>query len=200
MGTQDKRVDAYIAASADFARPVLQYIRRVVHAACPQVQETIKWRFPHFMYDEGILCSMAAFKQHCAFGFWHPALRKPQHDGQTAMGQYGRISSIEDLPKEPAFKRAVKDAMKLNESGVKPARPKKAKARAEIAVPKSLADALKKNPKAKAAFDGFSYSHRKEYVQWLEEAKREETRQKRLATAVHWLAQGKPRNWKYEKR
>ena len=199
MGNKDPRVDAYIARSAEFARPVLAHLRRVVHEGCPGARETIKWGFPHFMY-EGMLCSMAAFKQHCAFGFWRRAKEviKGRSDDQRAMGQFGRITRVADLPSKAELTRLVKRAAELNELGVKSPRAPKAKKREALVVPDEFAVALRKNHKAGASFDGFSYSHRKEYVQWITEARRPETRARRIATAVEWLAQGRSRNWKYE--
>jgi uncharacterized protein YdeI (YjbR/CyaY-like superfamily) len=199
MGKKDPRVDAYIAKSADFAQPILNRIRKVIHASCPEVEETMKWSFPHFMY-RGMFCSMSAFKQHCAFGFWHPLMRD-SIDGRgshEAMGQFGRITSLAELPKDAQIKRLVKIAMQLNENGVKrPTRPKPKTAKV-VEAPPDLVAALKKNPAAKRTFDGFSPSCRKEYVQWITEAKRDETRSKRLATTIEWLTEGKKRNWKYE--
>ena len=201
MPTTDPRVDAYIAKSADFARPILSHIREVVHAACPDVEETMKWGFPHFMY-EGMLCSMASFKQHCAMGFWKGALIDGVRGNGAgdAMGSFGRIETLADLPPERVLSRYVKDAMKLNEEGVKaPARNKATGTRPEPAVPDCLAAALGKNGKALATFERFPPSHRREYVEWIAEAKGEETRKRRTAQAVEWMAEGKSRNWKYEK-
>jgi hypothetical protein len=196
MGRKDPRVDAYIEKSAEFARPILTHIRDVVHDACPDVEETIKWSFPHFDY-KGMLCSMASFKEHCAFGFWKGALIL---DGQArsteAMGQFGRITTMGDLPDRKTLREYVRRAVALNESGVKveraPRTPKKA-----IAVPAYFTAAVKKNRKALATFEGFSPSHRREYVEWVTEAKNDETRKRRLEQAVVWMAEGKPRNWKY---
>jgi len=198
MGTRDPRVDAYIDASADFARPILEYLREVVHAACPRVEETMKWSFPHFMY-EGMLCGMGSFKQHCTLGFWKGSLVFEEGDAkQGAMGQLGRITSLSDLPSRTALTRYIKRAMKLNEQGVpSPSRSKPKAKRPALAVPDDLSAALKKNAKARATFEGLSPSHRREYVEWITEAKREETRQRRLATALEWMAEGKTRNWKY---
>jgi uncharacterized protein YdeI (YjbR/CyaY-like superfamily) len=199
MGKKDPRVDAYIAKSADFAQPILNRIRKVIHASCPVVEETMKWSFPHFMY-RGMFCSMSAFKQHCAFGFWHPLMRESieGRGNHEAMGQFGRITSLAKLPKDAEIKRLVKIAMQLNENGVKrPTKPKPKTAKV-VEVPPDLVAALKKNPAAKKTFDGFSPSCRTEYVQWITEAKRDETRGKRLATTIEWLTEGKKRNWKYE--
>lgn len=202
MGKRDPRIDTYIANSADFARPILTHLREVVHAACPTVEETMKWNFPHFMY-EGILCSMASFKQHCAFGFWNRTLVVGEHDGGTgeAMGQFGRITTLADLPSKTIITGYIKKAMRLNESGVTPlARRKPAtKVSKAVAIPDDLESALRKNKAAQAAFAAFSPSAKREYVEWLTEAKRDETRKRRLATAIEWIAEGKQRNWKYMK-
>lgn len=199
MAKRDPRIDAYIAKSAAFAKPILIHLRKVVHDACPDVQETMKWSFPHFMHH-GILCGMAAFKQHCAFGFWKGSqvVGKGDNKSDEAMGQFGRITSLDDLPTKKAMSVLIKKAMKRNESGEKaPAKVKK-KPRPEAAVPDDLFLALRKNKKALATFDGFSPSHRREYIEWITEAKRPETRLSRLKTTMEWLADGKPRHWKYQ--
>ena len=198
----DPRIDAYIASSAEFARPILKHLRKIVHAACPAATETMKWNSPHFEHAGGILCSMAAFKAHCTFGFWHQGMEKILGvDGlksETAMGSFGRIAAIADLPEEKALMRYVQAAAKLNESGA-PARPRPAATpKKEPSLPADLAAALKKNQAAAKTFADVSPSHRKEYIEWIIEAKREETRAKRVATTLEWLAEGKSRNWKYE--
>lgn len=194
MGNRDPRVDAYIEKSAEFAGPILTLLREVVHSACPEVLETIKWSMPHFDY-RGPLCGMAAFKQHCAFGFWKGSL-VVEDASDEAMGQLGRIESLRDLPPKKTLTAWVKKAMKLNEEGVKVPRAPKPK-KTETKVPDDLRKALAKNASARAAFKCFSPSHRREYVEWIEEAKRAETRARRLATAIEWMTEGKSRNWKY---
>jgi len=201
MGTTDPRIDAYIDRSAEFAKPVLAHLRAVVHAACPEVEETMKWSVPHFMYGGGILCSMAAFKAHCAFGFWNGARVVGDDAAATerAMGNFGRITSLADLPSKEVLAGYVREAMQLRDAGVKsPARARTAP-KPEVVVPEALATALHGNAEALAAFERFSPSHRREYAEWVAEAKTEATRTKRVATAVEWLAEGKARNWKYEK-
>ncbi|NUO64422.1 MAG: hypothetical protein HOQ11_14090 [Gemmatimonadaceae bacterium] len=202
MGTKDARVDAYIARSAEFARPILEHLRALVHEACPEVQETMKWSFPHFMYD-GMLCSMAAFKQHCAFNFWKGALIFDGERDREAMGQFGRISKLADLPPKKVLAGYVKKAMALNDEGAtvpKVRKPGLERSTVPDAPPADLAALLKKHAKARATFDRFPPSHRREYIQWITEAKRPETREKRLAQTIEWLAEGKSRNWKYESR
>lgn len=199
--SRDPRVDAYIAKSAPFAQPILRHLRELVHKTCPDVEETVKWGMPYFEHS-GMLCGMAAFKAHCAFGFWHQGMEKVLgkwgEQSENAMGSLGRITSLADLPDEKTMIRFVAAAVKLNESGV-PGRPRptrSGKAR-ELPVPEDLAAALKKNRTAAKTFETFSPSHRKEYIEWITEAKREETRQKRVTTTTEWLAEGKSRNWKY---
>ena len=194
MGKRDARVDAYIDKSAAFARPILTRLREVVHAACPEVWETMKWSMPHFDY-EGPLCGMSAFKEHCAFGFWKGSLIV-ENPSTEAMGQLGRIRSPKDLPPKKTLTAWIRKGMALNEQVVKVPRASKAK-KAEVSVPADLEKALGRNAKARAAFAGFSPSYRREYVEWIEEAKRPETRRKRVATSVEWMAEGKPRHWKY---
>ncbi len=198
MGKKDPRVDAYIGKSADFARPILTHLRKLVHDACPDVEETMKWSFPHFEH-EGVLCSMASFKAHCAFGFWKGALvlDTAKNRGSEAMGQFGRIQRLSDLPADAAIKRWVKKAAKLNEDGVKSSRPKRSARPREVAVPADLMAELRKNKRALATFDSFSPSHKREYVEWITEAKTDATRRRRLDTAVEWMSEGKARNWKY---
>ncbi|MCA1560185.1 MAG: YdeI/OmpD-associated family protein [Acidobacteria bacterium] len=197
MGTRDARVDGYIAKSAPFARPILSHIREVVHAGCPDVEEAMKWSFPHFMY-KGMLCSMASFKQHCAFGFWKGSLLKDANTpARDAMGQFGRIRSVADLPDETRLLRLVKQAAALNDEGVKVARAPKAPRGKTVKTPDSFIAAVRTNKKALATYEAFSPSHKREYVEWVTEAKADATRKRRLETAVTWMAQGKERNWKY---
>ena len=199
MSRRDPRVDAYIAQAADFARPILERARAVVHEACPQVEETIKWDMPSFVYAGRILCGMAAFKQHAVFGFWEHA-RVMGEGERTGMGSFGKMTSVRDLPPKKQLVALVRKAVALNEGGGTPPARKRAAPRPPPVVPDDLAAALRDHPAASAAFDGFPPSHRREYIEWLDEAKREETRAKRLAQAIEWLAEGKPRNWKYIRR
>lgn len=201
MSTYDQRVEAYIAKSADFAKPILTHIRKLVHEAYPDITETIKWSFPHFDY-KGTVCSMASFKQHCVFGFWKSSLLPDPHDllkknTVDAMGQLGRLTSVADLPEDSILIDYIRNAVKLNEEGVKVAS-KPGQPRTELIVPDYLNDVLKENPKARENFEKFSYSHKKEYIQWFNDAKTEATKQKRIATALEWLTEGKPRHWKYD--
>jgi uncharacterized protein YdeI (YjbR/CyaY-like superfamily) len=198
MGKRDARVDAYIGKSAEFARPILMHIRELVHAGCPEAEETIKWSHPNFLY-KGMMCGMAAFKEHCAFGFWKHSLVVGKEDGEPkeGMGTFGRITKISDLPSKKVMTGYIKTAMKLNEDGVKnPARVRPAKPK-EVVVPDVLAKALRGNQKARATFEKFSPSHQREYIEWITEAKTDATRERRLQTALEWMAEGKPRNWKY---
>ena len=198
MGTRDPRVDAYIAKSADFAKPILTHLREVVHSACPEVVETMKWSSPFFDYH-GAMCNMAAFKEHVGFGFWKGALVIGRTSGESepSAGQFGRITSVKDLPSKKELTALIKKAMKLNEEGVTVVKTKKAKP--ELPVPPELAAALAKNKKASTAFDAFPPGHRREYNEWVGEAKRDETRVARAKQAVEWIAEGKSRNWKYQK-
>ena len=197
MGDRNPQVDAYIAGSQPFARPILAYLREVVHGACPDVVEEMKWSMPHFTHH-GMLAGMAAFKEHCSFGFWKAKLIMEQDAvSREAMGHFGHIRSLDDLPSKRTLAGYVKKAAKLNEAGVKVARSPRAKAAKPIRIPEDLAAALRRNRKARETFESFSPSHRREYIEWITEAKRAETREKRLATTIEWLEEGKPRNWKY---
>jgi uncharacterized protein YdeI (YjbR/CyaY-like superfamily) len=198
MPKTDPRVDTYIRNSEDFARPILLHLRDIVHDACPDVEETMKWSFPHFTY-KGILCSMASFKEHCTFGFWKGSLIVDDAlaASANAMGQFGRIQSIDDLPPRDTIIGYVLHAVRLNEEGVRA--PSSRKPRPDLPVPVDLAAALAENRPARENFDGFPPSHRREYIEWITEAKREATRRRRIETAVEWIAEGKGRNWKYER-
>ena len=205
MPVKNKAIDTYIAKSAAFAKPILQHIRELVHKTCPDVEEKMKWSFPHFDYKGEMMCSMAAFKQHAAFGFWKaPLMKDPvlaeMARSEVAMGHLGRITTLKDLPSDKKITAWIKEAMTLNDKGIKlVAKPKSAEKK-ELEVPDYFIKALAKNKKAKQSFDAFAYSHRKEYVQWITEAKTEETRNKRMTSAIEMLAEGKSRNWKYAKK
>ena len=198
MVSRDKRIDAYIEKSADFAQPILQHVRAAVHEACPEVEETIKWGFPHFMYH-GMFCSMAAFKQHCAFGFWKAKqMAELSETPGTAMGDFGRITRIRDLPGKAVLKRLIRQAMQLNASPVsEPVAKTKRVAKPAPAAPEVFLKALAKNRKAWTTFENFSPSHQREYIEWILEAKREETVKKRIDASIEMLSEGKARNWKY---
>jgi uncharacterized protein YdeI (YjbR/CyaY-like superfamily) len=193
----DARVDTYIAQAPEFARPILEHLRTLVHAACPEVEEAIKWRCPHFSYKGRLICAMAAFKQHCSFHFRHyeQVVGTPASEG---MGQFGKLVSIKDLPSKKALTGYVHKAMAVNEAGSKQLRPKAARKPAP-ALPSDFAVLLKKHATARKHYEAFSPSAQREYVDWITEAKTDATRQKRLDTAVEWLAEGKHRNWKYMK-
>lgn len=205
MGTKDKRIDEYIAKSKPFAQPLLKHIRGLVHKACPDIEEAWKWSFPHFVYCGGTLCSMAAFKEHMAFGFWKASIMKDPNKilettGREAMGHFGRITNMKDLPSDKIMIAYIKEAARLNKEGIKvPSKPKP-KVKTEIEVPDYFLKAVGKNKKAQKTFEAFSNSHKKEYVSWITEAKSEETKNSRLKTAVEWMAKGKPRMWKYIKK
>lgn len=198
----DKRVDSYITKAADFAKPILDHLRKQVHIVCPQVEESIKWSFPHFSYKGEILCSMAAFKHHCAFVFWKASLMKDKTlmenaKRESAMGHLGKIKSLKDLPSAKKLQAYIKEAMKLIEAGVKVQKVKPVKT--VLKIPGYFLSALKRNKQAQKTFEAFSYSNKKDYLQWITEAKTEVTREKRIETALEWMAEGKPRNWKYMK-
>jgi uncharacterized protein YdeI (YjbR/CyaY-like superfamily) len=202
MPTIDSRVDAYIDRSADFAKPILLHIRKLVHKACPDVTETMKWSFPHFDYKGQMMCSMASFKGHVAFGFWKQSLMEDAAfpAEKTAMGSFGRLTSVADLPDDKTMKKLINDAMKLNDAGIKVKRAFVSQDRKELVVPDVLVEALARHKAAAETFNNFPYSCKKEYVEWITDAKTEATRGKRLATTIEWLAEGKRRNWKYEQK
>jgi len=201
MGTKNPKIDAYIVGAAEFARPLLMHIRKLVHAACPDVEEDLKWGHPFFVY-KGPLCFMPAFKKHCSFGFW--GWKVLQAKVNEAAGTKGNcldklklITSVKDLPADKVLIGYIKFAAGLKDAGVKMRPRPKPKARTELVAPECLTKALKKNKAARETFEKFSYSHKKEYIQWINEAKTEETRNRRLAQAIEKMAEAKPRNWKY---
>jgi uncharacterized protein YdeI (YjbR/CyaY-like superfamily) len=202
MPTIDSRIDDYIKRAQPFAQPILKQLRAIVHKACPDVIETIKWGFPHFSYH-GILCSMASFKAHCAFGFWKYKLLKDKYGliekgEQTAMGVFGKITSIKDLPSEKILIEYIIQAMKLNDEDVKIVATHQNKINPPLIIPNEFKDALDRNKFAKIAFENFSYSHKKEYVEYITEAKQEKTRLSRIEKSIEKLAENKSHNWKYE--
>lgn len=204
MPTKDPRIDLYIYNAADFARPILLHLRELVHVACPEVRETIKWSFASFDY-KGPMCSMASFKQHCAFGFWKASLMKDKTptknaESESAMGHYGKITSLKDLPSDKKIIAHIKEAMMLNEKGIKLPPKKVTTAKKEVVVPDYFLKQLKKNKKAFATFENFSPSHKREYIEWITEAKTDETKNRRMETAIEWMSVGKSRNWKYMKK
>jgi uncharacterized protein YdeI (YjbR/CyaY-like superfamily) len=194
--SRDERVDAYIAKQADFARPILQHLREAVHAACPECEEAIKWGMPAFLYKGKQLAGMAAFKAHATFGFWQRSGDRGTESKPGAMGDFGRLTSLSDLPDDQQLAELVHKNMALIDAGAKTVRNKTVKA--PIAMPDDLAAALAASPAAQATFDGFPPGCRREYLEWVTEAKRPETRTRRIAQAVEMMAQGKRRNWKYE--
>lgn len=204
MRKKDKRVDDYIANAQPFAKPILRHLRMLVHKACPDVQETIKWSFVSFDY-KGLFCGMAAFKQHASFGFWKSKLLKDpkgylqdnKDSAEKSMGSFGKITSLKDLPPDEIIIDFLEQAKKLNDQGIK--LPKIKKEKKELIIPNYFQEILKQNKKAMTVFENFSYSNQKEYVEWITEAKTDLTRQKRMDTAIEWLKQGKQRNWKYIK-
>ena len=205
--TLDPRVDAYIAESKPFAQPILTHIRKLIHKACPNVTESMKWSRPFFEYKGAILANMSAFKEHCSFGFWGEEiaaiLREAKLLQPDAMGSLGRLTRIEDLPADKQMLSLLRQAAGFVDSGqyTSPiaARQKVVKApKAAVEAPPEFTKALEANKKAAAAFAAFSPSCKREYVEWIADAKRAETRDKRVATAMDWISEGKQRNWKYQ--
>jgi uncharacterized protein YdeI (YjbR/CyaY-like superfamily) len=204
MSAKDLRIDLYIYNAADFARPILLHLRELIHVACPDVEETIKWSFASFDY-KGPMCSMASFKQHCAFGFWKASLMKDKSlianaESESAMGHYGKITTLRDLPPDKKIIAHIKEAMMLNEKGIKLPPPKVTTRKKEIVAPDYFLKQLKKNKKALITFNSFSPSHKREYLEWVFEAKTDDTKNRRMDKAIEWMSEGKSRNWKYMKK
>lgn len=196
-------ISEYISKAEPFAQPILNELRNTVHVFCPEVKETVKWSFPHFEYKGAILCSMASFKKHCAFGFWHEVLLKDEHDilrgnERNGMGSLGKIHSLEALPDAEKLGALILQAMDLIDAGVKVPKTNP-KERKELEIPAMLSKALDEHPIAKDVFEKFSHSHKREYVDWINEAKTETTRERRLETTLSNLLEGKTKEWKYKK-
>lgn len=192
MGREDPRIDAYIAQAAPFAQPILRHLRKLVHTACPEVEETVKWGMPFFDY-KGMLCHMAAFKQHCAFGFRNDSVLPEKLRSAEAMGNFGRLTSVADLPADKVLISYVRNAAQSNDAGVKRPRGTRSAPKPPPPVPAEFAMALKLNRKTQGAFESLSPSHRREYIEWITEAKRDATRESRIAKALEWIAEGKAR-------
>jgi hypothetical protein len=204
MAALNPAIDAYIAKAAPFAQPVLKHLRQLAHKACPQVEEKLKWGMPSFEY-RGLLCGFASFKQHCTFGFWKAILMKDApaltgKESHAAMGNLGKITSLKDLPKDAVLTRWIKEAMILNEENIKiPKNVQPKYQKQELETPAYFTAAVKKNKAAWKTFEAFSPSNKRDYVEWITDAKTEATREKRLAQAIEWMAEGKIRNWKYQR-
>ena len=196
MGKKDKRVDAYIAKAPEFAKPILMYIREAAHEGCPDLEEDLKWQNPAFTY-KGLLAGMAAFKEHCVFGFWKGELVTGEKtpDGEQSRAMYRKVSSLDDLPSKKKLASWFKKARELNDTGVKA--PRVTKPKKPLEEPDYFVAAIKKNKKALATYEKFSPSHKREYIEWITDAKGEDTRARRIKQAVEWMAEGKARNWKY---
>ena len=192
----DPRVDAYIARQADFARPILEHLRAMIHEACPDCEETLKWSMPSFLYKGKILAGFAAFKAHATFGYWNDSMLQQEEKNRSAMGQFGRLTSVADLPDRAKLIDLTRQSMVLIDSGAKP--PRATAKKAPFTVPQDMRAAIDGNTAAKATFDAFPPSAQREYVEWITDAKTDATREKRLGQTVEWLAEGKRRHWKYE--
>jgi uncharacterized protein YdeI (YjbR/CyaY-like superfamily) len=203
MTLHDPRIDAYIAKSPEFARPILEHVRALVHEACPDIEETIKWGMPTFVHAGAILCGMAAFKHHASFGFWRHA-EVVGGENNEGMGSFGKLTTVRDLPAKRRLLTYLRKAIRLSEAGAKTKAAAKAPNQRTASkplppIPTDFAAALRAAPAAGTNFDAFAPSHRREYLEWILEAKRQETRARRIAQAVEWLSEGKSRHWKYER-
>lgn len=197
MKNTNPEVDNYIKNAQPFAQPILRHIRKLMHKGCPNLTETMKWDMPHFEYH-GVIGSMAAFKAHAVFGFWKqdliPGMKKYIKE-KEAMGSWGRITSLKGIPPDDDIIKFVQMAASLNEQGIK--LQKRIPKAVKYEMPADFLNAIKANKKAWETYEAFSLSNKKEYVVWVTEAKTEETRVRRLETAVEWMSEGKPRMWKY---
>jgi uncharacterized protein YdeI (YjbR/CyaY-like superfamily) len=195
--SRDPRIDAYIAKAQPFARPILEHVRERVHAVLPDVEEAIKWSMPAYMLGGRIVLITAAFKAHAALNFWRGQELRGDGANADAMGQFGKIASVDQLPLDAELDRLIGEAAELAKSAPAPRKVKHAPKPAPELHP-DFAAALAKAPKAKAALDGFPPSAQRDYFEWIAEAKQDATRQKRIATAIEWLSEGKRRHWKYQ--
>ena len=201
MPITDARIDAYIDKSADFAKPILKHLRQLMHKACPDVVETMKWSMPFFDYNGTVMCNMAAFKEHCRLFFWKSKLMNdpekilPQSEDDAS--KLNKITSLKNLPSDKILMVYIKGAMLLNEGNIK-LPPKKKAVIKDLEMPGDFGAALKKNKAAQTVFEKFSPGKQKEYIEWITEAKTQATKDKRIETAVEWIAEGKSRHWKYQ--
>jgi len=195
--SREPRIDAYIAKAQPFARPILEKVRERVHAVVPDVEETVKWSMPAYTVDGKILLITAAFKAHMALNFWRGQELRGEAANADAMGQFGKIKSLDELPPDGELDRLIREAAALAKNAPAARKPKHAPKPAPVMHP-DFAAALDKAPKAKAALDSFPPSAQRDYFEWIAEAKQDATRQKRIATAVEWLSEGKRRHWKYQ--
>jgi uncharacterized protein YdeI (YjbR/CyaY-like superfamily) len=195
--TADPRIDAYIAKAAPFAQPILEKVRERVHAVAPEAEETLKWSMPSFTIDGKILIGMAAFKQHAALNFWRGQELRGAEASRDAMGQFGKLRSLDDLPGEAELDDLIRQAAELAKTAPAP-RKVKHEPKPPAAMHPEFAAALKASPKAQQVLDGFPPSARREYLDWVADAKQDATRRKRISDAVQWLSEGKRRHWKYE--
>lgn len=199
--------NTYILKSKEFAQPILMHLQYIVHKACPEAEKVMKWSFPHFLYKGKILCSMASFKEHCAFGFWlAQEMKDPdeiflrgKEDVESAMGHLGKIKSIKDLPSDKILIKYIKEAMKLIDVGVVLTSKTKSKKAEAVPIPIEFTKALTKNKMANTFFKSISISQQNEYTNWILEAKQESTKERRIIQAVEMLGESKTKNWKYEK-
>jgi uncharacterized protein YdeI (YjbR/CyaY-like superfamily) len=196
--SRDARIDAYMEKAQPFARPILAKVRERAHAAVPGIEESIKWGMPAYLTGGKLVLITAAFKVHAALNFWRGQELESTHGAVGAMGQFGRIRSLEELPDDAELDRLIREAAELAATAPAPRKTKHEPKPAPELHPE-FAAALARVPKAKAALDGFPPSARRDYLEWIGEAKQESTRAKRIASAVEWLNEGKKRNWKYEK-
>ncbi len=200
MKNTNSKVDDYIKNAQPFARPILKHIRELMHKGCPELTETIKWGMPHFEYH-GVIASMAAFKEHAVFGFWKQDLipgMKQYIKEKEAMGSWGRITTLQGIPPDKDIIEFVHVAANLNERGIKS--PKRAPKPVKFDMPSDFMRAIKANKKAFETYEAFSPSNKRDYAEWINDAKTDETRESRMKTAIEWMSEGKPRMWKYMKK
>lgn len=195
--TRDPRIDAYIAKAQPFARPILEHVRERVHAILPDVVETVKWSMPAYTLGGKIVLITAAFKTHLALNFWRGQELRGEQANADAMGQFGKIKSQDELPPDAELDRLIREAAELSRNAPAPRKPKN-EPKAATELHPDFAAALAKAPKAKEMLDGFPPSAQRDYFEWIAEAKQDATRQKRIATAIEWLSEGKRRHWKYQ--
>jgi uncharacterized protein YdeI (YjbR/CyaY-like superfamily) len=196
--------DKYIENAKPFAQPILKHLRELIHSVCPAVEEKIKWGFPHFDYKGVMMCSMAAFKEHAVFGFWKASIMDDPDNilsvaERASMGHMGRLQSLQDLPIDKILIKYIKEAVRLNDEGIKLPEKVKVTEKKELVLADDFKKAINRHPKALDVFDNFSYTNKKEYIEWIEGSKSEDTRIKRMEQAAEWISEGKIRHWKYQK-
>ena len=186
---RNPKVDAYIDKQQDFAKPILKHVRKLAHEALPRAEEALKWGVPYFTVNGKNAVGMAAFKKHAS------VMVCSTETAGGGMGNFGKLTDVSQLPGDEELIRQFRESAEAVQSP----ETSQPKTKPVLAMPDDLASAIADTPSAQEVFDGFTDAQRRDYIEWVMSAKRQPTREKRVATAAEWIGEGKKRNWKYEK-